>query len=133
MKELEGKSLEAGFCVSCRKTGGVQEGSGGCHQICPAGWRWISPVITPRLILGLLQSGKLSSLGPRHFQKLFEDCSHHCGMFLFFCFPGGSDGKESICHVGDVGSIPRLRRSPGKGNGNLLQYSYLENSMDRGA
>ena len=45
-------------------------------------------------------------------------------------FPGGSDGKESACNVGDPGSIPVWRRSPGEGNGNPLQYSCLENSMD---
>ena len=43
-------------------------------------------------------------------------------------FSGGSDGKESVCSVGDMGSIPGSGRSPGEGNGNLLQYSYLENS-----
>ena len=48
-------------------------------------------------------------------------------------FPGGSDGKVSACNVGDPGSIPGLGRSPGEGNGNLLQYSCLENSMDWGA
>ena len=48
-------------------------------------------------------------------------------------FPGGSDGKESACNVGDPGSVPGLRRSPGEGNGYPLQYSHLENSMDRGA
>ena len=48
-------------------------------------------------------------------------------------FPGGSDGKESVCNLGDQGSIPRSRRSPGKENGNLPQYSLLDNSMDRGA
>ena len=48
-------------------------------------------------------------------------------------FPGGSDGKESACNVGDLGSIPGLGRSPGEGNGNPLHYSCLENSMDRGA
>ena len=48
-------------------------------------------------------------------------------------FPGGSDGKESPCNAGDPGSIPGLGRSPGDGNGNPLQYSYLEISMDRGA
>ena len=48
-------------------------------------------------------------------------------------FPGDSDRKESTCNVGDPGSIPRLGRSPGEGNGNPLQYSCLENSMDRGA
>ena len=48
-------------------------------------------------------------------------------------FPGGSNGKESACNAGDPGSIPGLGRSPGGGNGNPLQYSCLENSMDRGA
>ena len=47
-------------------------------------------------------------------------------------FPGGSDSKESACSVGDPGSIPGSRRSPGEGNGNPLQYSCLENPMDRG-
>ena len=44
----------------------------------------------------------------------------------------GSDGKESACNAGDLGSIPGLGRSPGEGNSYLLQYSSLENSMDRG-
>ena len=48
-------------------------------------------------------------------------------------FPGASDGKESACNVGDQGSIPGLGRSLGGGHGNPLQYSYLENLMDRGA
>ena len=48
-------------------------------------------------------------------------------------FPGGSDGKGSTCNAGDLASIPGLGRSPGRGNGNLLQYSCLENPMDRGA
>ena len=47
--------------------------------------------------------------------------------------PGGSDGKESACNVGDPGSIPGWGRSPGEVNGNPLQYSYLGNPMDRGA
>ena len=48
-------------------------------------------------------------------------------------FPGGSDGKASVYHVGDLGSSPGLGRSPGEGNGNSLQYCCLENPMDRGA
>ena len=48
-------------------------------------------------------------------------------------FPGGSEGKESACNAGNPGSIPGLGRSPEKGNGNPLQYSCLENSMDREA
>ena len=48
-------------------------------------------------------------------------------------FPGSSNGKDSACNAGDLGSTPDLGRSPGEGNGNLLKYSCLENSMDRGA
>ena len=48
-------------------------------------------------------------------------------------FPGGSEDEVSACNVGDLGSIPRSVRSPGEGNGNPLQYSRLENSMDGGA
>ena len=54
----------------------------------------------------------------------------------YWGFPSGSVGKESACNAGDiedVGSTPGLGRSPGGGNGNLLQYSCLENSIDRGA
>ena len=47
--------------------------------------------------------------------------------------PDISDGKESACNAGDLGSIPGSERSPGEGNGNPLQYSCLENPMDRGA
>ena len=55
---------------------------------------------------------------------------------VFFCkLPGGSDSKESACSDGDLGSIPGSgwEDSPGEGNGNPLQYSCLENSMDRRA
>ena len=48
-------------------------------------------------------------------------------------FPGGSEGKASACNTGDLGPIPELGRSPGEGNDNALQYSCLENPMDRGA
>ena len=47
-------------------------------------------------------------------------------------FPGGSDGKASVCNAGDQGSIPGLGRSPGEGNGCPLQYPFLENSMNKG-
>ena len=48
-------------------------------------------------------------------------------------FPGGSTIKNPSANAGDVGSIPGSGRSPGEGNGNLFQYSCLENFMDRGA
>ena len=56
---------------------------------------------------------------------------HHCVDFLRA--PSGSEGKESAFKDWDLGSIPGLGRSPGEGNGNPLQYSCLEDSMDRGA
>ena len=48
-------------------------------------------------------------------------------------FPGGSDGKESACNAGVLGSIPESGRSTEEGHGNALQYSCLGNPMDRGA
>ena len=48
-------------------------------------------------------------------------------------FPGGSDGKESACNAGDLGLTPDLGRSAGEGKGYPLQYSCLDNPMDRGA
>ena len=46
-------------------------------------------------------------------------------------FPGGSDIRESTCNAGDLGLFPGLGRSPGGGHGNPLQYSCMENPMDR--
>ena len=48
-------------------------------------------------------------------------------------FSGGSVSKEAVCNAGDSGSIPRWGQSPGEEQGNPLQYSCLENSVDRGA
>ena len=56
-----------------------------------------------------------------------------CEIIACMSFPGGSHDKVSACNVGDPGSIPGLGRPPGEGNGNPLQYSYLENPMDGGA
>ena len=64
---------------------------------------------------------------PAWFQTIIQSYSHQED------FPGGSDGKASAYNVGDPGSIPVLERSSGEGNGNPLQYSSLENPMDRGA
>ena len=52
---------------------------------------------------------------------------------MVFKFPGGSDSKEFACSAGDMGLISGMGRSPGEGNGNPLQYSCLENPMDRQA
>ena len=74
-------------------------------------------------------------------ETLKSPLQHHCSkasilwrsaFFIIQLFPGSSDGKVSACNAADVGSIPGLGRSPGEGNGNPLQYSCLENSMDEG-
>ena len=73
-----------------------------------------------------------------------RSCFHWCLAFFYECsiihlfvvlvgFPGGSEVKASASNAGDLGSIPRSGRSPREGNGNPLQYSCLENPMDRGA
>ena len=69
------------------------------------------------------------------FSCTFEKYIHKSQWYndLSMGFPGGSDGKESACNAGDLGSIPGLGRSPGEGKGNPPQYSCLENSMDRGS
>ena len=58
-------------------------------------------------------------------------------VFIYCCkmlsFPSGSNGKESVCNAGDLGSFVGLGRSPGEGNGHPLQYSFLENSVDKEA
>ena len=68
-----------------------------------------------------------------HNLKLKFDYSLYlCTHIMCLCFPGGSEVKASACNAGNLGSIPGSGRSPGEGNGNPLQYSCLENSMDRG-
>ena len=60
----------------------------------------------------------------------------HCRLWVMRLdqgLPGGSDGKESACDTGDPGLIPGSGISPGGGHGSSLQYSCLENTMDRGA
>ena len=61
-----------------------------------------------------------------------KNICHFQALFIITGFPGGSNGKESICNSGDTGLIPGSERSPGEGNGNPFQYSCLENFMDRG-
>ena len=58
-------------------------------------------------------------------------CGLNSSTFNIMGFPGGSDGKESACNMGDLGSITGSGRLPGERNGYPLQYFCLENSMDR--
>ena len=74
----------------------------------------------------------LSSRGPSQPRNRTQ-VSRIAGRRFNLVFPDGSDGKESTCNAGDLGSAPRLGRSPEGGHGNPLGYSWLENLMDRGA
>ena len=112
--------------------------------ICNWVWKHILQVLsfeaifrgrtTSQLQLGLQNSvcvsvGFCVSGGPFIDMKLKFITWFSLSFFFFFC----SEGKESACNAGDPSLIPGLGRSPGKGDGNLLQYSCLENPMDRGA
>ena len=57
----------------------------------------------------------------------------HLDFYRALGFSGGSDSKESACSAGDPGLIPGSERSPGEGYGDPLQYTCLENPLDRGA
>ena len=104
---------------------------------------------TPVFLLGKIpwteESGRLQSVATQrveHDWAAENACTHMLltlqskfwiSDHLILGFPGGSDGKVSACNTEDLGSIPESGRSPGKGNGNPLQYPCLENPMDRGA
>ena len=62
---------------------------------------------------------------------VFLNSQSLCFLFFWYDYPGGSEGKVSACNAGDPGSIPGSERSPGGGNGHPLQYSCLENPIDR--
>ena len=72
-----------------------------------------------------VRSRKLCSIAEKIKIKRFGDLP-----LYLMGFPGGSDGKESACNVGDLGLIPGLGRFPGEGNDYPLQYSGLENPRD---
>ena len=103
------------------------------------------PMDVGNLISGSSAFSKPSLLKPglQNFEHYFTSMWDECNcvvVWAFFgidflwdaVFPCGSDGKASACNAGDPGSIPGLGRSPGEGNGNLLQHSCVENPMDRG-
>ena len=65
--------------------------------------------------------------------KLIYNYTYYILVAYILGFPGGSEAKASACNAGNQGSIPGSGRAPGEGNGNPLQYSCLENPMDREA
>ena len=112
-------------------------------SIATKGW-WLSPWMAQRSAQSCerpwLQLFYLNSVTSVEIQALQANNSVLTALSPFVgCpvklrdFPGGSDGKVSAYNAGDSGSIPGLGRSSGEGNGNPLQYSCLENPIDRGA
>ena len=85
------------------------------------------------LITQLVKNPPAVQETPVRFQGQKDSLEDRLPTPVFLDFPGGSDGKESACNAGDMGLIPGLGRSPGKGNSYPLQYSGLENSRHRGA
>ena len=83
-------------------------------------------------IPGMGEPGGLPSMGSHRVRHNWSDLAAadiqiYIYIYIYKGFPGGSDGKESACNVGDLGSKPGSGRSPGGGHGNPLQYSCLEN------
>ena len=78
-----------------------------------------------------IQKMKIMASGPITSQQIDGETMEKVTDFIFF--PGSSVSKESAHNAGDPGLIPGTGRSPGEGNGNPLQYSCLENPVDRGA
>ena len=78
-------------------------------------------------------TGKTIALTRQTFVGQVMSLLFNCCLDWSLGFPYSSVGKESACNAGDLGSIPGCGRSPGEGNDNPLQYSCLENPMDRGA
>ena len=80
----------------------------------------------------VLKKKKIAAIMAQKQDKMWhlQPSKRNLSMAQTIGFPGSSDGKESVCNVGDLGSIPGLERSPAERKSFPLQYSALENSMD---
>ena len=92
-------------------------------------WSWNTDVSILTFLISR-QSSRYFGIWSQKFDFLIYEIIKY--LMRSVCFPGGSEVKASACNAGDLGSIPGLGRSPREGNGTSLQYSCLENSMDRG-
>ena len=99
-----------------------------CHRACGHAGHCLTSFSSPDLESCFLQGSRKKKQLLFFFCFCFSDCTMHSSSF-----PSGSDGKESACSARDLCLIPELGRSSREGNDHPLQYSYLGNSMDRGA
>ena len=86
----------------------------------------VTAVVSPVVVSRVFCNPYIKFFSCFHWPEFIMCCSQSRGL------PRWLSGKESACQAGDVSLIPELGRSPGEGNGNSLQYSCLENPMDRG-
>ena len=115
--------LQRPWCWRRLKVGGKGDNRGWDGWMAsPTEWTWVWASSRSWWWTG--KPGVLHSIG---LQRVGQDLMTEQG------FSHSSVGKESACNAGDPGSIPGSGRSPGEGNGNPLQHSCLENTMDRGA
>ena len=103
------------------------------HHSLKASIPWCSAFFISQLSHLYVTTGKTIALTSRTFVGKGMSLLFNMLSRLVMGFPGGLEGETSACNAGDPGSIPGSGRSPGEGNGNPLQYSCLENPMDRGA
>ena len=93
---------------------------------------WCSAFFMPQLSHPCKTTGKTIALTIQTFAGKVMSLLFNMLSSFVMGFPGGSEGKESACNTGDLGSVPGIGRSSGGGQGNPLQYSGLENPLDRG-
>ena len=111
------------WCCEILKAGGEGDDRGWDGWMAsPTQWTWIWVNSGSWWWTG--RPGMLQSMGS---QRIGHNWVTELNRSEWMDFPGGSDGKESACNAGDLGSIPGLERSLGKRNGNSLRYSCLEN------
>ena len=121
--QTQKQTHEEDLCLSFPNSpAGKRHTEGVCLDICLS-QHFPKPVPEERFYRSLQEGSMPSEFGKHHLLQ------PPLGMLGF---PGSSDGNKSACSAGDLGLIPGSGRSPGEGNGNWLQYSYLENPMDRG-
>ena len=111
----------------------AHKGGGGARELLRATFtRALIPFVRAMISLDLIASKGPHLLVPSPWVLGFNISNLKVYIHTMGC-PGGSDGKESTCNAGQLGSIPGSGRSLGEGNDYPLQYSCLKNSMDRGA
>ena len=98
----------------------------------PRNWTRVSDIVSRHFTVWATREVILLEVDCQSLLHLFGLVGFYLAPLSALGFPGGSEGKASAHNAGDPGSIPGLGRSLGEGNGNPLQYSCLENSMDGG-